>query len=170
VALPKSNLDWLGIVSLWVGAIIMAIKSADAPLVGGAPSWLSSGIWGHAPLVLITLYLAVALYRLLSPVSEPAPKPEAAEDGGKQLQRRQLIADGRNLVARFNRQTRHDGLIAFLSDKAGWHAIRPRLDPKILADLENGRLAVATRGDVKDGKVYYLMQELDRLEREWDLL
>ena len=31
--MPKSQLDWLGVVSLWVGAVVLASKSAEAPLM-----------------------------------------------------------------------------------------------------------------------------------------
>ena len=36
--MPKSQLDWLGIVALWVGATVMAIKAGDLPLMTGAPA------------------------------------------------------------------------------------------------------------------------------------
>jgi len=57
----------------------------------------------------------------------------------------------------------------FLRRQDEWHAIRAHLDPKVRRDMENERLSVGTRDNVKDGKVYYLVEELDRLEREWEL-
>jgi hypothetical protein len=150
----------------------MAIKAADAPLVGGAPAWLSNSIWSYAPIFLISVYLLIALYRFRKPMTSRVRTPvsDATNDTTRENERRQLVSDGRSLIARFNRQTRHDHLIDFLADKAVWHTIRARIDPKVLADIENGRLSVVTKGDTKDGKVYYLGSELDRLEREWGLL
>lgn len=70
---PKSQLDWLGVVSLWVGALVMAFKASDAPLVSGAPTWLAANWWNYVPLVLVTFYLGVALYRHFHPLPSPIP-------------------------------------------------------------------------------------------------
>lgn len=87
----------------------------------------------------------------------------------KQTHRRKLIIDGRRLVAAFNYQARCKTLMEYLNLQPEWPAIRAQIDPKVRSDMENGRLAVPTAGELKDGKVYYLLSELDRLEREWDL-
>lgn len=50
---PKSQLDWLGVVSLWVGALLLAIKAAGVPLMTGAPTILAAGFWNYVPLALI---------------------------------------------------------------------------------------------------------------------
>ena len=169
--MPKSQLDWLGVVSLWVGAVVLASKSAEAPLMSGAPSWLAAPWWNYVPVVLVSFYLLGALYRLFaSPrpaVAVPAPAP--AIDDGKRDARRKLIVDGRRLIAEFNQQVRQPTLIGFLQYREEWPAIRAQLDPKVRQDLENGRMVVVTHGPEKDGKVYRLMDELARLEREWDL-
>lgn len=68
--MPKSHLDWLGVASLWLGAIIMAIKAGGLPLIQGAPAWLASIWWNYIPIILVTLYVSVALYRALRPVPE----------------------------------------------------------------------------------------------------
>lgn len=71
--MPKSQLDWLGVVSLWIGAVVMAFKASDAPLVSGAPTWLAANWWNYVPLVLVTFYLGVALYRHFYPLPSPIP-------------------------------------------------------------------------------------------------
>lgn len=171
--MPKSQLDWLGVVSLWLGAAIMAIKAGEIPLMAGAPPWLASPSWGYVPLILITFYLGVAIYRAVKPLFVPvvvsAPAPFVAPNEAKQAHRRQVISDGRRLIAEFNQQARCHTLMEFLQYRNEWPAIRGHLDAKVRRDLENGRLAVSTRGAEKDGKVYYLMDDLARLEKEWDL-
>jgi hypothetical protein len=101
----------------------------------------------------------------LSMVVTRGDKPDEA----KQAYRRKLVADGRRLVAEFNKQVRVTSLIEFLGRCEEWPGIRAQLDPKVRRDLENGRLLVAPVGNEKDGKVYYLMDEMTRLEKEWDL-
>lgn len=88
----------------------------------------------------------------------------------RQQRRRAIIADGRRLVAQFSGQSDVPFLMQFLQTHPEWHAIRPHLDPKVRGHMENGRLVVLTAGNDKDGKLSYLVQELDRLEREWGLL
>ena len=91
-------------------------------------------------------------------------------DDSKRESRLQLIDDGRKLVAAFNRQTTHQHLIDFLQCQDEWHALRAQLTPTVSKAIENGRLIVATEGSIKDGKLNYLTAEIDRLEREWDLV
>ena len=57
--------------SLWFGALIMFIKADGFTIVTGAPPWLASPIWGYVPLVLVSIYVAIAIYRLLRPLVEP---------------------------------------------------------------------------------------------------
>jgi len=83
---------------------------------------------------------------------------------------RQLIADGRKLIAAFNRQEPRENFVDFLAEHEEWQAIRPRLDAKVVSEMENPRLVVPSRDGKKDGKVIYLQDELDRLEREWGLI
>jgi hypothetical protein len=81
---PKSQLDWLGIASLWLGAFILALKSASFELITGAPSWLAAEWWNLVPLLLISVYLLLALRKITSaqkvvalppdPSSQIAPK------------------------------------------------------------------------------------------------
>ena len=84
--MPKSQLDWLAVVGLWVGAIIEAIKAGDLQLITGAPGWLASHSWGYVPAILVTLYVVLALYRQIRPampqvaaseVVPTTPRPEA---------------------------------------------------------------------------------------------
>lgn len=62
--LPKSNLDWLSVASLWLGALIMAVKAGQIPLVEGAPLWLTSNVWSYVPFGLITFYGGMVLWRI----------------------------------------------------------------------------------------------------------
>ena len=57
----------MGVVGLWLGTIILALKSGDLPLLSGAPSWLTSPFWGVAPFPLVTAALAIFLWRLFRP-------------------------------------------------------------------------------------------------------
>lgn len=67
--MPRTSLDWLGIVTLWLGAIIMAIRAGDLPAPPGAPAMLSSNLWAYAPLTLVTVAIAIFIYRTLRPAS-----------------------------------------------------------------------------------------------------
>jgi hypothetical protein len=92
--MPKSLLDWMGIVSLWIGAIVFAVKSLDAPLPGVAPSFLAAGFWNYVPLVLVTIALAIFLYRLLSPAAPPTLEEKSEEDLGPDwMEKLQLVAN-----------------------------------------------------------------------------
>ena len=96
-------------------------------------------------------------------------REQALPQDAIQARRQLLIADGRRLIADYNAQQSEQRLIVFLNAHKEWHALRAQFDPNKLHDLESDRILVATRGDVKDGKVYYLQREIDRLEREWGL-
>jgi len=76
VGVPKSQLDWLGVFGLWLGALIMAIKTGDIPLIHGFPSLFVSPLWGYVPFGLVTLYGVVALMRARA---EPVTKPPYQE-------------------------------------------------------------------------------------------
>ncbi|UZK64947.1 hypothetical protein [Sphingomonas sp. M1-B02] len=65
--MPKTQLDWLGVTALWVGAMVEAVKAGGLPLMTGAPAWLASNIWGYVPAILVSFYIVVALYRLWRP-------------------------------------------------------------------------------------------------------
>ena len=67
ISLPKSSLDWLGVVSLWIGALILAFRSWSAPLPNGAPPFLASNFWNVAPAILLTVALLVFIYRQFNP-------------------------------------------------------------------------------------------------------
>lgn len=78
--MPKSNLDWLGVVSLWVGALIMAIRTGDLSLIVGAPHWLTSQTWDRIPLFLISLYFLVVFYRLIRPEGQSRQITSASKE------------------------------------------------------------------------------------------
>ena len=79
VYMPRTNLDWLGIIGLWIGAIVLAFKSAGAPLMSGAPKWLAANWWNYVPLALVTFYLILAIYRQFHPPkSQFSPQIHAA--------------------------------------------------------------------------------------------
>lgn len=148
----------------------MAIRAGDLPLPAGGPAWLAKPAWGFMPLLLISVYLFIAIYRLLQPDDSSNRKFNyKSQDQENQQKRLKIIDEGRRLIATFNEQTHHASFPKFLQTQESWHHIRPKLNPSVVRDIENFRLAVATRGDVKDGKVYYLIREIERLEKEWAL-
>lgn len=65
--MPKSPLDWLGLVCAWVGSIVLAIRSAGAPLLPGAPTILAANFWNFVPAVLLSIALLIFIYRQLLP-------------------------------------------------------------------------------------------------------
>lgn len=168
--MPKSNLDWLGIISLWLGALIMAIKAGDLPVVGGFPTWLSASFWSFVPSILVTIYLSLALFRFLMPLKRGADLSKSSLVGVDDAhRRRKLIEDGRSFIVAFNRQEKIANFMDFLEQQDGWYSMRRHLDQDILKDMENRRLFVATAGAGKDGKTGYLAREMDRLEQDWGL-
>lgn len=81
--MPKSAFDWLAVASLWVAAIVLAVKTGELTLMDGAPDWLAANWWGYVPAVLLTFYVIAAFYRLLRPVGvEAAPTPYLSENAG----------------------------------------------------------------------------------------
>jgi hypothetical protein len=70
--MPKSLLDWFGVVSLWVGGLVFAIKSADAPLLTGAPTLFAANFWNFVPLALVSVAIVIFLYRLNNPLANVA--------------------------------------------------------------------------------------------------
>jgi hypothetical protein len=161
----------LGIFSLWIGAAVMAVKAGELPRIPGVAGWFSSSGWGYVPFIFATVYLCIALHRAMG-VRKANELDEAAigDIVAEQASRRRLIADGRKLVSAFNQQNDEGSLLPFLSKQQEWPAICARLDSRVVADIRNGRLLVFTDGSVKDGKVLLLMRELERLEREWNLI
>jgi hypothetical protein len=84
--------------------------------------------------------------------------------------RRTLIADARKLIGEFHRQSEHDRFVTFLATQDVWHEVRPHFDHEKCRQLEDPNTLVLTRGEIKDGKIYYFRSELDRLEKEWGLV
>jgi len=64
---PQSHWDWLTIACLWIGALVMAIKSGGVPLILGAPEFFAAPFWGYVPFVLISVSAAIFLYRAIVP-------------------------------------------------------------------------------------------------------
>jgi len=84
--MPKSQLDWLGVVTLWLGAVIMAVKAGGVPLLDGMPLWLTANWWNYIPLVLVSIYLAIAIYRVMKPrhvATLPQPVEPPADPTGR---------------------------------------------------------------------------------------
>ena len=75
--MPKSNLDWLGIASLWVGAIIMAVKGGGLTLIKGVPVWLSSQYLSYIPLFFVSFYAFIGIYRYFYPATDIAIRPSS---------------------------------------------------------------------------------------------
>jgi len=76
---PESQMDWLAVVCLWVGALLYAVKAAELPLMHGAPHFLASGFWNYAPLALISLALLIFVYRQFRPLRANKVAPEKEE-------------------------------------------------------------------------------------------
>ena len=163
----------------WSPAAVVGAGGFAATISASAAMWLSDlfvSLWGamHSPFVTVIITLGVGVYvaaimMTAHPKSTTVGSNNPATDF-KLEHRRKVIADGRKLIAEFNLQARARTLMEFMQSREEWPAIRAHLGIKVRKDIENGRLLVAT-GDssLKDGKVYYLMDELDRLEQEWDL-
>jgi hypothetical protein len=75
-------LDWLGVAGLWLGALLLAIKSANVPLMTGAPTFLAAGFWNYVPLALITIALAIFLFRQVRPeaLTQTAPQQRPEDE------------------------------------------------------------------------------------------
>jgi len=78
--LPKSSLDWLAVVSLWLGAALFAIRSANLQAMKGAPSIVTSELWNYAPLALLSVALVLMAWRAIRGGRAPtelghAPRP-----------------------------------------------------------------------------------------------
>lgn len=83
--------------------------------------------------------------------------------------RRKLIDDGRKIVTDFNRYGGEKDLLAYLASYQGWPAIRAHIAKDVITKIEDSRLIVIADDGLRDGKLGYLIDELDRLERQWDL-
>lgn len=126
------------------------------------------------PLFLVTTYLVIVMFRTMatktSTETSAVPAIPDKNDFAKTEQRRKVIEDGRLIVTEFNKQARISSLTQFVDYRSEWPAIRSHLQPDVLSAIENGRLAVSSKGGQKDGKIYYLMDDLSRLEKEWGLV
>lgn len=100
---------------------------------------------------------------------EIARSPDLLRDKGKDTVRRRLILSGRNMIAEYNIQRTSEPFTHFVVNHPAWSALRGSLNEKVRLDLENGRLVVSSQHG-GDGKVFRLVDELSRLEREWDLV
>lgn len=134
--MPKSTLDWLGVVSLWVGALIMAIKAGDMPLFSAAPLWLASHVWSYVPAVLVTFYVGIAFYRLVRPIAveatvaaprdqEPVTKTDHSPEKQEKLQRQAHLRALQSVFQTIN-STRAD------TQGRGLHALGPRARSALL--------------------------------------
>lgn len=137
---PESQLDWLGVASLWLGALLLAIKSADIPLMTGMPSLLTSGVWNFIPLALITFALAAFLYRQFKPESvviDDTDKAEVDHDpnwidklevvAGRNFRNEEVAIDGKRFVnCEFHSVTLvyNGGAISFEGCTFGQHIIK----------------------------------------------
>ena len=91
--MPKSLMDWLGVISLWLGAAVIALKSGELPLPSWAPTWLASPWWAIAPLVLVSASVALFIARA-SKVFQPKHEPDIDRSATVgDLQRRPQLRD-----------------------------------------------------------------------------
>jgi hypothetical protein len=56
-------MDWLAVVSLWLGAAILALKGSDLKPLSGAPIFLTDELWRYAPVALLTIAMAIMIWR-----------------------------------------------------------------------------------------------------------
>lgn len=113
--MPKSSLDWLAVVSVWIGAIVLAFKSWGAPLVSGAPTVLTAPFWNFIPAVLVSFALGAFIYRQFKPI---AFKPDIVQAGERKavagsalpfrLKQRSSVLYDTKLVARDARSAMAD--------------------------------------------------------------
>lgn len=67
--MPKSSLDWLAVVGLWIGGIVLAFKAWNAPLMPGAPDIFAANFWNFVPAVLVTFAFGAFIYRQFFPIA-----------------------------------------------------------------------------------------------------
>jgi hypothetical protein len=106
----------------------MAVKAGDLPLAAGAPSWLAASWWGGVPLILISFYLVITVYKAISPELDKtsiADKPEAevrkVTDSSQHFARWHAISDLKGAKSAAEDALRSQ--IATRHDKA-LHAVR----------------------------------------------
>jgi len=129
------------------------------------PSWL----WLAVGLVIFFIAAIGLIFRQsqrLVSMSEYTSNPEIM---AKNICQRDIIADGRRLVAEFNQQVRITHLSEFVKYRPEYPAIRAQLSRKFVSRLESNNMVVMAEG-VKDGLVYEFMDELAHLERQWALV
>lgn len=94
--MPKSLMDWLGVTSLWLGAVVIALKTGELPLPTWAPAWLASPWWALAPLVLVTASVVLFIVRatkLFRPTYEPGEYHAAPAIRSQPQRSPQLVVD-----------------------------------------------------------------------------
>jgi hypothetical protein len=72
-------MDWLAVAALWLGTAVFAVKSADLKPEPGFPSFLTSGLWNYAPLILVSIAALLMIFRALVPHRVPSKTADAAE-------------------------------------------------------------------------------------------
>ena len=143
----------------------MFIKADGFTLVTGAPTWLSSPIWSYVPLVLVSIYVAIAIYRLLHPMAvqepvipwpeplpSPGPPPLRSPSGGREAKakERPFIIHTMDMARQsagmpYNRNPREAEKewptmhAALLSAKKEFDIPMPPILGKTLLDLECGK-------------------------------
>lgn len=69
----------MGVATLWVGALVMAIKDGGLPLIAGAPAFFTSPVWAVVPLGLVSIsmviFIATAILRSRTPQPPALPSP-----------------------------------------------------------------------------------------------
>ena len=153
--MPKSQLDWLGVVSLWLGAAIMAVKAGNLPVIDGAPSWLAAQWWNYVPLVLLSTYFVIAIYRATKPQKETvaayssqeggAPMPALKDDVKMELRARRadqsaigaLIAAKRSGGIAIASKNRREAEAEISEMKAAFLSANKRFRTPLLPDFGN---------------------------------
>lgn len=78
--------------------------------------------------------------------------------------RRELIARWREAIERHNHEE------SDFTDTAAYSAIRSHMDQELARSLERGTVCSTRRGGHGNGRKYVLMDEIARIERDWDLV
>lgn len=131
--MPKSQFDWLTVASLWLGAVIMAIKAADFPLVAGAPAWFAANWWNYIPVALVSIFLVVALAKAVLPLAT-GPRFEKAKFGPYQpdLKQRAIFGVSRGTLSKWVPDMTLAEAADYLVTKARWRRSKIALDKRTI--------------------------------------
>ena len=135
-------MDWLGVVGLWLGAAVYAIKTAGLPLMEGAPTFLASDFWGYLPLALLSVAAVIFLWRALRPVAatdHPLPSQASpAATPAKPSPRPPWYAVAASTHSRWEPNMAVGDVATYLINESAWYARREHLQMRdITAEIQD---------------------------------